>query len=74
MYSTLRMDNFDAEALYGAIGERIRKSREGLPTRLSQAALAKKLNISRASIVNIRAAKMSVGSCTASAGPRAGTP
>lgn len=51
------MDNFDADALYGAIGERIRKTREGLPIRLSQAALAKKLNISRASIVNIEAGR-----------------
>ena len=51
------MDNADEEALYRAVGERIRTARERQPTRLSQAALAKKLEISRASIVNIEAGR-----------------
>lgn len=51
------MDNADEEALYRAVGERIRAARERQPTRLSQAALAEKLDISRASIVNIEAGR-----------------
>lgn len=51
------MDNADEEALYRAVGERIRTARERHPARLSQAALAKNLEISRASIVNIEAGR-----------------
>lgn len=51
------MDNPDEEALYRAVGERIRTARERQTVRLSQAALAKKLEISRASIVNIEAGR-----------------
>jgi DNA-binding XRE family transcriptional regulator len=51
------MENADEEALYRAVGERIRTARERQPVRLSQDALAKKLEISRASIVNIEAGR-----------------
>lgn len=51
------MDNADEEALYRAVGERIRTARERQTARLSQAALAKNLEISRASIVNIEAGR-----------------
>lgn len=51
------MDNADEEALYRAVGERIRTARERQTARLSQAALAKSLEISRASIVNIEAGR-----------------
>lgn len=51
------MDNADEEALYRAVGERIRTARERQPARLSQATLAKQLEISRASIVNIEAGR-----------------
>ena len=51
------MDNADEEALYRAVGERVRSARERQPARLSQAALAKKLEVSRASIVNIEAGR-----------------
>lgn len=51
------MDNADEAAVYRAVGERIRTAREHQPVRLSQAALAKKLEISRASIVNIEAGR-----------------
>jgi transcriptional regulator with XRE-family HTH domain len=51
------MDSADEEAVYQAVGERIRTAREQQATKLSQAALAKKLEISRASIVNIEAGR-----------------
>jgi DNA-binding XRE family transcriptional regulator len=51
------MDDSDEEALYRAVGERIRTARERQPARLSQAKLAKQLEISRASIVNIEAGR-----------------
>lgn len=51
------MDNADEEALYRAVGERIRTARERQTTKLSQAALAKQLEVSRASIVNIEAGR-----------------
>ena len=51
------MDNADEEAVYRAVGERIRTAREQQAEKLSQAALAKKLEISRASIVNIEAGR-----------------
>lgn len=51
------MDNADEEALYRAVGERIRTARERQPARLSQATLAMQLEISRASIVNIEAGR-----------------
>ena len=51
------MDNADEEAVYRAVGERIRTAREQQADKLSQANLAKKLEISRASIVNIEAGR-----------------
>jgi transcriptional regulator with XRE-family HTH domain len=51
------MDKADEEALYRAVGERIRQAREGRPERLSQAALAERLSVSRASVVNIEAGR-----------------
>lgn len=47
----------DADALYAEIGRRIREARERFPKKPSQATLAKQLNISRASIVNIEAGR-----------------
>ncbi len=51
------MDHADEEALYRTVGDRVRAARERQPTRVSQVALAKKLGISRASIVNIEAGR-----------------
>jgi transcriptional regulator with XRE-family HTH domain len=51
------MDAADEDALYRAVGERIRQARERQPEKLSQAALAQKLAVSRASIVNIEAGR-----------------
>jgi transcriptional regulator with XRE-family HTH domain len=51
------MDNAHEQALYRAVGERIRAARERQTARLSQAALAEKLEVSRASIVNIEAGR-----------------
>jgi DNA-binding XRE family transcriptional regulator len=47
----------DVEELYGAIGRKIRAARERSTPRLSQDKLAKRLGISRASIVNIEAGR-----------------
>ena len=49
------MDHADEDALYRTVGDRVRAARERQPTKVSQVALAKKLGISRASIVNIEA-------------------
>ena len=43
--------------LYGMIGQRIRQARERLNPKMSQAKLAEKLTLSRASIVNIEAGR-----------------
>lgn len=51
------MNPDDHDALYRAVGERIRRERERQAERVSQAELAKKLGISRASIVNIEAGR-----------------
>jgi transcriptional regulator with XRE-family HTH domain len=51
------MDHAEQEMLYQAVGDRIRAARERQPTKMSQVALAKKLGISRASIVNIEAGR-----------------
>ena len=51
------MDHADEEALYRTVGDRIRAARERQPTKVSQVTLAKKLGISRASIVNIEAGR-----------------
>lgn len=47
----------DVEGLYPAIGQKIRAARERSMPRLSQDKLAKRLGISRASIVNIEAGR-----------------
>jgi transcriptional regulator with XRE-family HTH domain len=47
----------DDETLYRVIGARIRDSRKRSVERFSQARLAKRLNVSRASIVNIEAGR-----------------
>ncbi len=51
------MNNADIEPLYAAVGDRIRKARESQAKRLSQAALAERLGVSRASVVNIEAGR-----------------
>ncbi|MDE2402672.1 MAG: helix-turn-helix domain-containing protein [Burkholderiales bacterium] len=51
------MNEADADVLYKAVGDRIRAARESQPQKLSQAALANKLEVSRASIVNIEAGR-----------------
>jgi transcriptional regulator with XRE-family HTH domain len=51
------METADQEALYRAVGERIRQARVGQPEKLSQAALADRLGVSRASVVNIEAGR-----------------
>lgn len=51
------MDHAEQEALYRTVGDRIRAARERQPTKMSQVALAKRLGISRASIVNIEAGR-----------------
>jgi transcriptional regulator with XRE-family HTH domain len=47
----------DVEALYRAVGENIRNARGRSTPRLSQEKLAKRLGISRASVVNIEAGR-----------------
>jgi DNA-binding XRE family transcriptional regulator len=47
----------DSSALYKAVGRKIRTARERLEPKLSQAKLAKKLGISRVSVVNIEAGR-----------------
>ena len=47
----------DTEALYRAIGQKIRERREQTAPKLSQDKLAKQLGISRASVVNIEAGR-----------------
>lgn len=47
----------DEDRLYRLIGERIRAARERVAPKLSQARLAEKLGVSRASIVNIEAGR-----------------
>jgi transcriptional regulator with XRE-family HTH domain len=47
----------DGDALYSAVGRKIREARERSNPRLSQDKLAKRLGISRASIVNIEAGR-----------------
>jgi DNA-binding XRE family transcriptional regulator len=47
----------DYKGLYGAIGRKIRSARERSEPKLSQAKLAKKLGISRVSVVNIEAGR-----------------
>ena len=51
------MDHAEQEALYRTVGDRVRAARERQPTKMSQVALAKRLGISRASIVNIEAGR-----------------
>lgn len=51
------MNESEADALYRAIGERVKAARDRQPVKLSQAALAEKLGVSRASIVNIEAGR-----------------
>jgi transcriptional regulator with XRE-family HTH domain len=47
----------DSSGLYKAVGRKIRTARERLEPKLSQAKLAKKLGISRVSVVNIEAGR-----------------
>lgn len=47
----------DSTGLYNAIGRKIRTARERLEPKLSQAKLAKRLGISRVSVVNIEAGR-----------------
>lgn len=47
----------DSSGLYKAIGRKIRTARERLEPKLSQAKLAKKVGISRVSVVNIEAGR-----------------
>lgn len=51
------MDSYTETALYQLLGERIRLARASLPGSLSQAALAQRLGVSRASVVNIEAGR-----------------
>jgi DNA-binding XRE family transcriptional regulator len=44
-------------ALYSEVGRRIRQARERQPAKMSQADLAKALDVSRASVVNIEAGR-----------------
>lgn len=55
--SVPRMSPSDEDALYKAIGERIRRERERQTEPLSQSALARHLGVSRASVVNIEAGR-----------------
>lgn len=48
---------FDEGRLYELVGERVRRARTRATPRLSQAGLAKRLGISRASVVNIEAGR-----------------
>lgn len=47
----------EVELLYAALGRKLREARERSVPRLSQAKIAKRLGISRASIVNIEAGR-----------------
>lgn len=47
----------DSSALYKAVGRKIRTARERLEPKLSQAKLAKRLGVSRVSVVNIEAGR-----------------
>jgi len=47
----------DSSGLYKAVGRKIRTARERLEPKLSQAKLAKRLGISRVSVVNIEAGR-----------------
>jgi transcriptional regulator with XRE-family HTH domain len=47
----------DSESIYRAVGKRIRDTREQSVKKMSQAKLAKQLDISRASVVNIEAGR-----------------
>jgi transcriptional regulator with XRE-family HTH domain len=47
----------DSDTLYRAVGRKIRETRERLGQKLSQEKLAKRLGMSRASIVNIEAGR-----------------
>lgn len=51
------METADQKALYRAVGERVRQARISQPDKLSQAALAERLGVSRASVVNIEAGR-----------------
>lgn len=51
------METSDQDALYQAVGDRIRQARVSQPEKLSQAALAERLGVSRASVVNIEAGR-----------------
>lgn len=51
------MGDAEQETLYRAVGDRIRTARERQPKKVSQVALASKLGVSRASIVNIEAGR-----------------
>ena len=51
------MDSPETDALYAAVGDRIRTARERQPTKMSQAALAGRPGVSRASVVNIEAGR-----------------
>ena len=51
------MDEAVDDALFKVLGERIRAARERRPEKLSQAALATRLGVSRASIVNIESGR-----------------
>ncbi len=55
--SVPRMSPSDEDALYKAIGERIRRERERQTEPLSQSAPARHLGVSRASVVNIEAGR-----------------
>jgi transcriptional regulator with XRE-family HTH domain len=48
---------FNEQMFYNIIGERIRTARQHYRPRMSQAQLAEKLNLSRASVVNIEAGR-----------------
>jgi transcriptional regulator with XRE-family HTH domain len=51
------MEPSEEDALYKAIGERVRRERERQAEPLSQSALARHLGVSRASVVNIEAGR-----------------
>jgi transcriptional regulator with XRE-family HTH domain len=52
-----RLEMTDEEAIYGAIGTKMRQARERSAQKLSQVKLARILGVSRASIVNIEAGR-----------------
>lgn len=58
MYNMINMSKMpDDDLLYQAVGEKIRHVRERSKPKISQAQLANRLGISRASIVNIEAGR-----------------